>query len=74
MIMFIESPVNGRQLRLDQKKDPELASLITDALPLSETDKVSEGYHVKKDILMRKCMELYSGQNCQEVIRRKLSF
>ena len=50
----VESPVNGRQLRLDQKKDPELASLIKDALPPSEIDKVSEDYYVENDILMRK--------------------
>ena len=50
----VESPVNGRQLRLDQKKDPELASLIKDALPPSETDRVSEGYYVENDTLMRK--------------------
>ena len=39
---------------LDQKKDPELASLIKDALPPSEIDKVSEGYYVENDIIMRK--------------------
>ena len=50
----VESPVNGRQLRLDQKKDSELASLIKDSLPPSKIDKVSEGYYVENDILMRK--------------------
>ena len=43
---LLESPVNGRQLRLD----PELA------LPRSEIDKVSEAYCVENDIhvLMKK--------------------
>ena len=50
----VESPVNGRQLRLDQKNESELASLIKDALPPSEIDKVSEDYYVENDILMRK--------------------
>ena len=50
----VESLVNGRQLRLDQKKDPELASLIKDALPPSEIDKVSEGHYVENAIIMRK--------------------
>ena len=50
----VELPVNGRQLRLDQKKDPELASLIKDVLPPGEIDKVSEDYYVENDILMRK--------------------
>ena len=48
----VESPVSGRQLRLDQNKDPELASLIKDALPPSEIDK--EGDYVENNILMRK--------------------
>ena len=51
---LVESPVNGRQLRLDLKKGPELASLIKDVLLPSEIDKVSEGYYVENDILMRK--------------------
>ena len=48
----VESPVNGRQLRLDQKKDPELASVIEDDLPPKAIDKVSEGYYVENDILI----------------------
>ena len=53
----VESPVNGRQLRLDQNPPPpplELTSIIKDALPPSEIDKVSEGYYVENDILMKK--------------------
>ena len=51
----VESPVNGRQFSLDQKKDPELDSITEDALPASEIDKVFEGfYYGENDILMRK--------------------
>ena len=47
----VQSPVNGRLLRVDQIKYPELVSLIKAALPPSEIDK---GYYVENDILMRK--------------------
>lgn len=47
-------PGTWKSIENEQREDSDIAPLFTEALSEEELDKVSSGYYVKNEILMRK--------------------